>query len=78
MNVDLTPKDIEFILGRFKNSEQTQDEELLVHKLRRHSEKREHFMRQYQQNFKKEIPLPPMPQESTAQETSPTFGETST
>jgi hypothetical protein len=64
MNVDLSMKEIELVLERFGHDDREPDEEFLVHKLRRHSEKREEFMRQYQQDFKTETPLPPLPQET--------------
>lgn len=61
MNVDLSRKEIELILGRLTRVYQNQDEELLVYKLRRYAETREGFMRQYQQDFRYETKLPPTP-----------------
>jgi hypothetical protein len=65
MNVDLSQKEIEFILGRLvSNDDYPEPDEMLIHRLRRYSENREPFTRQYQQDFKFETPLPPLPQET--------------
>lgn len=66
MNVDLSQKEIEFILGRLvSNDDYPEPDEMLIHRLRRYSEiKDQNFMRKYQQDFKTDTILPPLPQET--------------